>query len=235
MIDFSVFVIIGYTCWLVSIRVATWLICFRLWIEPGGLFTGLLVTGSVCPKNSCRWIFTLSFKSSLICFPFLLGAPSFKDNVLTAYFTFDMSLSANVLLCFLFCSALFSPEISTTHISSQGQLIQNCGGCWWFKNHIKALVLVTACPDEGGCPTAAQGIFLFSWYSRDLHFSLTFSAAKKTWKKHKKASATRLQLQQSECINDQQMSHKVTGHPTGIWINVQTNGAGGGYLGFRLF
>lgn len=81
--------------------------------------------------------------------------------------------------------------MSTTHISSQGQLILNCGGCWWFKNHIKALVLVTERPDERA-PRSCPGFFfiyfaLFSWYSRDLHFSLTFSAAKNTWKKHEKS------------------------------------------------
>lgn len=41
-------------------------------------------------------------------------------------------------------------------------------------------------------------------------------------------------LQQSECINDQQMSHKVTELPTGIQSGAET-GAGEGNLEFKRF
>ncbi len=40
-------------------------------------------------------------------------------------------------------------------------------------------ILVTTRSNEWGRPTTALGIFLFSRYSRGLHFSSTFSAAKK--------------------------------------------------------
>lgn len=73
------------------------------------------------------------------------------------------------------------------------------------------------CLMREGVLTSAQGSFLF--FPIQLgpllqpHFLCGQENMKGTWK----ANATRLlQLQQSECINDQQMSHKVTELPTGL-------------------
>lgn len=154
------------------------------------------------------------------------SAPSFKDKVLTACFFFTLGLSANLCKrsssCFLFSSALLSPEIRTTHISSQGQLIQNRGWCRWFKNHIKPPVLVTVRPGEGGrashiCPG------YFSVFPIQPPLQLHFLCGQKNIKGTWKANATRLQqLQQSESINDQQMSHKVPELRTGIRSGAET-------------
>lgn len=116
-----------------------------------------------------------------VFFSFLFGRHHLKTKF---WQLVSVCKSLQVLLCFLFSPALLSPEIGTTHISSQGQLIQNRGWCWWFKNHIKPPMLVTAWPSEGGCPISALGV-LFSRYSWALHFVFTFSAAK-TQKQHEK-------------------------------------------------
>lgn len=118
-----------------------------------------------------------------VFFSFLFGRHHLKTKF---WQLVSVCISLQVLLCFLFYPALLSPEIGTTHTSSQGQPIQNRGWCWWFKNHIKPPVLVTAWPSEGGSPISALGV-LFSWYA------LSSLSLRPKHKRNMKSNATRLQ------------------------------------------
>lgn len=122
-------------------------------------------------------------------FPFHHRTPSFKDKVLTACSFFTSSLSANLCKCSsVFTSALLSPEIRTTHLSSQGRTeTKTVGDVGDSKTTSNLSRWSLRCLMREGVPTSAQGTFLFfPRYSWGLHLSLTFSAAKKTWKEHEK-------------------------------------------------
>lgn len=113
-----------------------------------------------------------------------------------------------MLLCLLLCSSLpwdkdYSYFQSRTADTKPWMML----GMLWFKNHINPPVLVTARPNEGERPTSALGTFRFTDTAvASTLISLSLQNMKGTWK----SNATRLQqLQQSECINDQQMIHKV--------------------------
>lgn len=97
------------------------------------------------PLNSQPSGFKMTFCADLLLYVSLahLRLKGF-DSLLLSH----LGLSAGFWECFFVFSppplALLSPEMRTTHISSQGQLIQNSGWGCWFKTHIRRLAAVTA-------------------------------------------------------------------------------------------